>query len=200
MPESSGPSRRPSIKILITIAVVVVVMIGGTSVQMARTSTTEYCISCHEMSPRLEEMKASSHAKAADGTEIGCADCHVPNAIGPKFMFVKTFIGMKDLVVHYFGDPENLSRRAMQAPARRFIDDANCLRCHQDLTKDAKGEGPVSEVGRLCHEAYQGTNGNTSRNCAGCHFNLAHLPEFDRRYDFNREFAERLPLKQGGSI
>jgi hypothetical protein len=54
----------------------------------------------------------------------------------------------------------------------------------------------ISEIGRLCHEAYQGKNGDTKRGCAGCHFNMAHLPKFDRRYFFNAEFAKRLPLKK----
>ncbi len=198
MPDSSQKSGKLPRKFII-IPLLIAVAVGGMSVSMARTSTTEYCVSCHEMKSRLDELKASSHAKDKDGKEIGCAQCHVPQSFGPKYLFVKTFIGMKDLVVHYFGDPENLNRRAMQAPARRFMDDGNCLACHQDLYKDAKGEKAISEIGKLCHDAYLGKNGTTSRNCAGCHFNLAHLPTFDRRYDFNKEFAKRLPLKEGGS-
>ena len=30
------------------------------------------------------------------------------------------------------------------------------------------------------------------RGCAGCHFNMAHLPRFDTRYYFNAEFTKRL--------
>ncbi len=68
----------------------------------------------------------------------------------------------------------------------------NCLACHADLYKDAKGEKNISEVGRLAHDAYLNKNGNTKSNCAGCHINLAHLPEFDQRLEVNAAFKSRL--------
>lgn len=178
---------------------IVVIVIGlaavlvGMGVSMARTSTTEYCTSCHEMKPYLDELKKSPHALDANKKPIDCAQCHVPADLGPKYLVVKTVIGMKDMIVHYLGDPENLDRRDMQPMARQFMDDDNCLACHKDLMKDAKGEKAVSEVGKLCHEAYLGKNGGgTKRNCAGCHQNMAHLPRFDMRYAVNAEFAKRL--------
>lgn len=181
---------------------VVVLLIAGVgaflaiiSVLMARTSSTGYCISCHEMARYKDELKYSSHAVTKEKTPIECKDCHIPNSIGGKYLIVKTVLGMKDLAVHYFGDPENLNRREMQAFARRFVPDENCLACHQDLMKDTKDK-PLSEIGRLSHQAYLGENGQTSRGCAGCHFNMAHLPDFDRRYHFNAEFAKRFPLKK----
>jgi nitrate/TMAO reductase-like tetraheme cytochrome c subunit len=163
-------------------------------VSMSRTSTTDYCISCHEMKGHRDELKKSSHAVDKDKKPIECAQCHVPNSAGFKYVTTKTVLGMKDLFVHYFGDPDRLNRRGMQNIARRFIPDENCLACHQDLNKTTKDQ-KISEIGKLCHDAYLGINGTTKRNCAGCHFNMAHLPEFDRRYFFNIEFAQRLPLE-----
>ena len=96
------------------------------------------------------------------------------------------------MLVHNFGDPNRFDRRRLQKVARRFLPDENCRACHEDLLKDIKGE-KISEIGRLCHEAYLGQNGNTKRGCAGCHFNLAHLPDFDRRHAFNARFAKNLP-------
>lgn len=169
------------------------VLIVAISVSMARTSTTEYCLSCHEMGKYKTELKKSSHAVDENDNPIACKQCHIPNTVGPRYLIVKTFSGMRDLAVHYLGDPENLDRRELQQKARRFIVDDNCLECHPDLFKGAKGEKKISDIGRLSHEAYLGINGTTSRNCAGCHFNMAHLPDFDRRYFFNENFAERLP-------
>ena len=177
--------------ILLGIAVLILLM----SISMARTSTTEYCISCHEMRKYKDELKKSSHYLDKDYNPIQCRQCHIPKNIGPKYLTVKTVLGMKDMFVHYFGDSENLDRRRMQKIARRFIPDENCLACHKDLNRDVKNK-KISEIGRLCHEAYQGKNGNAKRNCAGCHFNMAHLPDFDRRFFFNAEFAKRLPLKK----
>lgn len=192
-------SRKTGLKIGLAIAVVIV-LFAGMALSMARTSTTEYCTSCHEMKSYLDELKQSSHRVDKDKKPIDCAQCHVPPGIGPKYLVVKTVVGLNDLVVHYFGDPENLDRRAMQISARVYVDDANCLACHQDLYKDSKGEKPISLLGQLCHDNYLGKNNTigTKRNCAGCHQNMAHLPDFDRRYWVNAEFAKRLALKMGG--
>jgi cytochrome c-type protein NapC len=73
--------------------------------------------------------------------------------------------------------------------------DDNCLVCHQDLYKNVKSE-PISEIGKLCHDAYLGKNGETGSRCAGCHQNLAHLPEFDRRYLVNAKFATKFSLEK----
>lgn len=166
-----------------------------TAVSMARTSTTEYCLSCHEMKPNGDELAMSNHAVDKDKRKIECAQCHVPLNLGPRYMVVKTVVGMKDLVVHYLGDPEKLDRRVMQAAAKRFVPDENCLACHADLTKNVKNE-PISQLGQLAHDAYLAKNGNTKSNCAGCHQNLAHLPGFDRHYDFRAEFAGKLAQKK----
>ena len=164
------------------------------SVTLARTSSTEYCLSCHEMKSYQTELENSSHAVDKDKQAIQCAQCHIPHG-GLKFAAVKTVSGVKDLWVHYLGDTSKLNRRHMQEAARRFVVDENCLACHADLAKDTRGQ-PISEIGKLCHDAYLGKNGNTKYGCAGCHQNMAHLPEFDRRYEVNAKFAARLPLEK----
>ncbi len=182
-------------KLFLILSAIVIILILVMSVSMARTSTTDYCISCHEMAIYKDELKKSIHAVDKEKNPIECNQCHIPKDIGLRFVAVKTFLGLKDLVVHNFGDPENLNRKEMQDLARRYIPDENCRECHKDLMLDTKDQ-KISEIGRLSHESYLGKNGNTSRGCAGCHFNMAHLPRFDRRYFFNAEFAKRLPLKK----
>ncbi len=160
-------------------------------VPMERTSRTDFCMTCHELLPHKAELERSSHAVDKDKNPIECRQCHIPKSFGLKFLAVK-LMGIKDIWVHNFGDPENLDRRKLQATARRYIQDGNCRHCHQDLFKTTKDE-KISEIGRLSHEAYLGKNGNTKNGCAGCHFNMAHLPDFDRRYAFNTEFAKNIP-------
>lgn len=179
----------------------VILLLGGSliitagSISMSVTSETKYCISCHEMKLYKDELEKSSHTVDKDKNPIQCHQCHIPKSIGPKYLTVKTVLGMKDWLIHTFGDPEDLDRRGMQKIARRFMPDENCFACHQDLKKNVKDE-KISEIGKLCHEAYLGENGTTKRRCAGCHFNMAHLPKFDRRFFFNAEFAKRLLLKE----
>lgn len=160
------------------------------------TSSTGFCMSCHEMEPYLNEQQFSSHARDKEGQAIECAQCHIPQGFGPRYLAVKAYSGTKDLAVHFWSKPNRLNRVHTQKVARRFIDDANCLACHQDLYKNAPGEAAVSEYGRLAHEAYLGKNGTTKRNCAGCHINLAHLPEFDRWLETNAAFTSRLQREE----
>ena len=165
------------------------------AIPMARTDSMGYCTSCHEMQRYKTELEKSSHVVDKDKNPIECGRCHIPAGFGLKFLTVKTLSGVRDLWAHNFGDPDNLDRRALQTVARRFIVDDNCRQCHQDLFKTTKDE-TISEIGRLAHEAYLGRNGTTKNGCAGCHFNMAHLPDFDRRYTFNARFAQNLPLDQ----
>jgi nitrate/TMAO reductase-like tetraheme cytochrome c subunit len=183
---------------LVAIGVVALLLVAALALAAARgferTSTTEYCLSCHEIRSRYDELQQSVHARNWDGRRMECRSCHVPKRFGLKLVAIK-LLAVKDLWVHYAVDADRLDRRAMQRRGRRVIPDENCLVCHEDLYRNTRGE-EISEIGRLGHEAYLGKNGTTRRNCAGCHLNIAHLPEFDRRYPFNAEFAERLPLER----
>ncbi len=178
---------------LLVIGGVVALLFAATSYTMSVTSSTDYCLSCHEMQTHQVELDASPHATDADNNPIDCHQCHIPSSIGPKYVAVKVISGVKDQVVHTFGDPSNLDRRNLQDLARRFMQDENCSNCHQDLFHTSSKE-KISEIGRLAHEAYLGINGSTRKKCVGCHFNIAHLPDFDRRFPFNHNFSQNLPL------
>ncbi|MDR1778057.1 MAG: NapC/NirT family cytochrome c [Desulfovibrio sp.] len=174
-----------------------VAVLAASAWGLSATSSREFCLSCHEMSPQAEEQRWSSHALSADKKPVACAECHLPPGFGPRFVAVKIYSGLKDAVMHFFlpdgSQPGGgLIRAELQPQARRFVDDDNCLRCHRDLYKDARGEQAVSELGKIAHDSYLGKNGQARSNCAGCHRNLAHLPVFDRRLDANRAFAERI--------
>ena len=171
---------------------VFVLLCGISGYAMHATSSTAFCMSCHEMEPYQKELKLSSHALDKEGNAVECRQCHIPLGVGPRFVSVKTYLGLKDLAVHFWAKPDRLNRLHNQQVARRFIDDANCLACHQDIYRNAKDDAPVSAYGRLAHDAYMGKNGTTKRNCAGCHINLAHLPAFDRWLEVNAAFASRL--------
>ena len=169
-----------------------VIGITAVAATVRYTSGTEFCLSCHEMRVYAEEMKFSSHARDAEGRPIGCAQCHIPGGNIVRMLAAKMWMGSKDIWVHAVDGGTALDRAAMQPRARRFIDDANCLACHQDLGRNAKGDGPVSTEGRLAHDSYLGKNGRSRNGCAGCHANLAHLPPFDARIPRNHAFAEKL--------
>lgn len=163
---------------------------------VAWTSGTGFCLSCHEMRVHHQELALSSHARDADGKEIACAQCHIPNANVARMLAAKSWMGIKDVWVHANGGGENLNRAEMQPVARRFTDDHNCRKCHEDLMRNARNDGPNSIEGQLAHANYLGENGKSASGCVGCHRNLAHLPVFDARIPANQKFALRLKESQ----
>jgi nitrate/TMAO reductase-like tetraheme cytochrome c subunit len=188
MPEKKNTYRR------MVIATVALALFCGVSYALlSATSTMSFCSSaCHEMEEQAAELRFSSHARDKDGGDISCVRCHIPAGFGPRYMAVKTYSGLKDLYMHLFRSGTPLLRADMQKTARRFIDDGNCLLCHDDLHRNARGEQAITDLGRIAHDAYLGKNGQASSKCVGCHINIAHLPEFDRRLEVNRFFAERM--------
>jgi nitrate/TMAO reductase-like tetraheme cytochrome c subunit len=194
---SAMAERKKTYRRAILFAGVLAVLACGAYPLMSVTSGMPFCSSvCHEMGVHREELRSSAHARDKDGQEIGCAQCHIPPGFGPRYVAVKTYSGIKDVFVHLAKSPVLLDRAALQITARRFIDDDNCRSCHADLHRDAKGEKEISEIGGISHDAYLGKNGQAKSNCAGCHANIAHLPEFDRRLEVNRDFAGRVRNKE----
>jgi nitrate/TMAO reductase-like tetraheme cytochrome c subunit len=168
------------------------VFLLGSGAAVVQTQKSSFCLSCHEMQVYQKELEASAHAKDAHGQPIGCSQCHVPGTNIVRMLAGKSYMGGKDLWVHYTEKPVDLHRAAMQPAARRFVDDANCRACHEDLAKNAKNDGPVSAEGKLAHDAFLGTNGQARSGCAGCHANMAHLPPFDERIPRNAQFLSKL--------
>lgn len=166
----------------------VLIVAGGVKL----TSTTTFCLSCHEMRVYQKELAMSAHARDAQGNEIGCSRCHIPNAHVVRMLGAKAWMGIKDIWLHSTGDVTDLDRGAMQAVARRFTDDSNCRSCHQDLMRNAANTGENSVYGKLSHANYLGENGKSPAGCVYCHLNVAHLPEFDMRIPKNRKFAMKL--------
>lgn len=182
----------PRKRIWIAGGIILAVCIGIGSAGVAYTTNESFCLSCHEMRVYKDEMQLSSHAKDAEGKPITCAQCHVPSGNVARMLGAKVWLGVKDVWVHNVDGGQDLDRAAMQITARRFTDDANCIACHKDLTKNAKNDGPISIEGKLAHENYEGKNGQARSSCVGCHNNLAHLPSFDERIPKNQKFAQKL--------
>ncbi|MDR0467027.1 MAG: NapC/NirT family cytochrome c [Deltaproteobacteria bacterium] len=172
------------------------VFLLGTGVSVVETQKSGFCLSCHEMQLYQKELDASPHAKDAEGRPIGCSQCHVPGANIVRMLAGKSYMGGKDLWVHYAEGPVALHRAAVQPAARRFFFFSFCRVCHEDLAKNVKNDGPVSAEGKLAHDAYLGTNGQARSGCAGCHANMAHLPPFDERIPRNAKFLSKLKESQ----
>ncbi len=167
-------------------AVVTYLLIGWGTAFAGDRPVAEECMRCHDVRTYEYELSYSVHAKDKDGKKISCDQCHTPH-----FNPVTSYYARDEYYDKKIFKPEDFDRRAMQKNVQQSVPAKKCQVCHEDLSKDARGK-KISEIGRLSHDAFLGKNGSTRKNCAGCHRNVAHLPEFDRDLLINAEFAKNL--------
>ncbi len=164
----------------VSIGMLIGIAFTGISVSSFQaTSTSEYCMSCHEMQIVGEQgwMK-SSHYNNAKGVVAGCSDCHIPPGLIP-YTTTKIRDGSKDLFVHYLGeaDPYKMDWSALGKLARFHIKDSSCLRCHSNLLPTG-----LSIKGIIAHVEY-GREDNVKK-CLDCHKEEFH-PKF-KEYLFGK--------------
>ena len=69
---------------------------------MVRTSTPDFCASCHEIKPAVVAWRSSTHVNNPQGFVADCMDCHLPAPHKTfDFFFAKTFHGVKDVIKHF---------------------------------------------------------------------------------------------------
>ena len=174
------------------------VMALGSNAAAADRPPVEECMRCHDVKQYQHELKFSSHAFDKDKKVISCEQCHVFH-----FSPLTSYYARDEYYDKKIFEPGTFDRAKMQKNARLTDITAKCQECHKDLTKNAKGDGPVSQLGGLAHDAFLGKNGTTRKTCSGCHVNIGHLPEFDMDLMIKAEFAKKLsenpaPNAKGG--
>ena len=99
---------------------------------MVRTSTPEFCASCHEIKPAVVAWRASTHVNNPQGFVADCMDCHLPAPHKTfDFFFAKTFHGIKDVIKHF--TIEAYDRQKNRAAAYASFNNAECQKCHRNL-------------------------------------------------------------------
>ena len=91
------------------------VALWGTQWVMHKTSTPEFCESCHSMSYPKAEWEGSSHFANAKGVRAQCSDCHIPKE-GWHYVKAK-FIALKDLWYEAQGKIENKENMKPTVPS-----------------------------------------------------------------------------------
>ena len=163
-----------------------VLFLGVPEVLAEDRPVVEECMRCHDVKTYQYEISHSVHVKDKDGKSITCDQCH-----DPHFNPVTSYYARDEYYDKKIFQPDDFNRRQMQKNVQNSVPAKKCQLCHSDLSKDTKGE-KISEIGQLCHDAFEGKNGTTRKNCAGCHVNIAHLPDFDRDLTKNAEFTKKL--------
>ncbi|MBM4288971.1 MAG: cytochrome c nitrite reductase small subunit [Deltaproteobacteria bacterium] len=110
----------------------------------AKTSTPEFCGSCHVLEPQYEAwFHAGAHRR------IACVDCHLPNDTFPRHLLWKTVDGVHDVIRFNTGQ---VSEAIKLSDRGAGVVQENCLRCH------------ATTMFRV----------NEDRNCWSCHRRLSH--------------------------
>jgi len=152
-----------------------VIGLAAFDASMAATSTDEFCVSCHELEINIGvDYETRSHASNPRGVRAGCADCHVPEPLVPKYMRKARAIG--EIYHHIAGTidtPEKFEAHRMTMATRVWRDmlsndSRECRSCHD---ADRWIVADQSERAREFHE----TSMTRGKTCISCHKGVAHV-------------------------
>ena len=135
---------------------------------MVRTSTPQFCASCHEIEWAYNTWKTSTHVNNAQGFVADCMDCHLPAPHDTvNFFYSKTMHGIKDIAVHFFQDEYDHDKSRERAYAT-FKND-QCLKCHRNILYIPNRRGAM-----LAHKTVLYPRPGYEKQCVDCHRNLVH--------------------------
>ncbi len=139
-----------------------------------RTSTNEYCMSCHYHEQADAAWKQSSHYLNGSGTATDCIQCHLP----PKedgylrYYMLKARMGAKDIWMKWTRDKEEINWDAKRTLERAsgYTYNASCRKCHVNLYPQG-----ISDEGITAHLYYDEKAQELNLQCISCHLNAGHL-------------------------
>jgi cytochrome c-type protein NapC/trimethylamine-N-oxide reductase cytochrome c-type subunit TorC len=162
---------KPYVKAALLIAVGIILAFPLFSMSyytMVRTSTPEFCASCHEIKPAVTAWRASTHTNNAAGVVVDCMDCHLPAPQDTfEFFFAKTYHGAKDVMKHFMGGKYDRGR-AREAAYAAFDNDM-CQKCHRNLLYMPGQRGAM-----LAHRSVVYARPGYGKKCIDCHYDLVH--------------------------
>jgi cytochrome c nitrite reductase small subunit len=135
---------------------------------MVRTSTPQFCASCHEIEFAYNTWRTSTHTNNSQGFVADCMDCHLP---APQdtfdFFYAKTYHGAKDVLAHLTMTSYDHEKNRQKAYAS--IKNSHCLKCHRNLIYLPNQRGAM-----LAHRTVLYPRPGYEKSCLDCHRNLVH--------------------------
>ena len=144
---------------------------------MVRTSTPQFCASCHEIQFAVQTWKTSTHVNNAQGFVADCMDCHLPAPHDTfDFFFAKTVHGIKDIIVHFTQDMSLYDHELQRQKAYASFKNEQCQKCHRNILHIPDKRGAM-----LAHRAVLYARPGFEKKCVDCHRNLVHVqrPAYD---------------------
>ncbi len=138
---------------------------------MVRTSTPQFCSSCHEIQWAYNTWKTSTHVNNAQGFVADCMDCHLPAPHDTvNFFYTKALHGMKDVFAHLMmDDPGEYDHAKNRARAYATFKNDQCQKCHRNIAYL-----PTKRGAMLAHKQVLYPRPGYEKKCVDCHYDLVH--------------------------
>ena len=184
---SSGKTHRSGVKGKVLLLAALLGLLLGISLMLVlgslsvKTSTNEYCMSCHYHTQADADWKKSSHYLNSSGTATDCAACHLP----PKedgylrHYMAKAKMGAKDYWAKMTKDAEQIDWSAKRelGHAGRIVYNSSCEKCHVNLFPEG-----ISDDGITAHLYYDENSRKLDLQCISCHLNAGHdIPGYQHK-------------------
>ena len=177
--DASG-GKKPALNKLIKPAIFIVIGIiiafpifSITYYTMVRTSTPQFCASCHEIQFAYNTWKTSTHVNNAQGFVADCMDCHLPAPSDTfNFFYAKAFHGIKDVFGHFTQGAEAFDHEKNRQAAYASFKNEQCQKCHRNLLYIPNKRGAM-----LAHRDVVYARPGYEKKCVDCHRNLVHKPK-----------------------
>lgn len=157
---------------------------AGFGATLDYTNTTDFCLSCHEMSQSVgKEYLASTHYVTPSGAGAGCSDCHVPKEFFAKIW--RKILASREVYHTLAGTidtPEKFEQHRLELAERVWArmeasDSRECRNCHAYGRMDFHKQSDRGQK-KMQQAMERGTT------CIECHKGLTHnLPEGYREDD-----------------
>jgi len=135
---------------------------------MVRTTTPQFCASCHEIQYAYNTWKTSTHVNNAQGFVADCMDCHLPAPHDTfNFFYAKTAHGIKDVIIHFTQDRYDHGKNRQAAYAS--FKNEQCEKCHRNLLYIPDKRGAM-----LAHRSVVYARPGYEKSCVDCHRDLVH--------------------------
>jgi len=181
--------KKLKIGLSLSAALVIVGVVLSSVALHPALSTTEFCVSCHEMEAPLAEYQESSHYKSRTGVRAECSSCHIPEGLGPA-LFAK-INALRHVYGHFLGTLETAEKYedARLRMAERVWDDMKahdsreCRSCHKQDSIVFERFESHSDAMRMSEGLEEGDT------CIDCHKGLVHTMP-DRSSGYKKRLEE----------
>ncbi|MGA1978342.1 MAG: SUMF1/EgtB/PvdO family nonheme iron enzyme [Bacteroidales bacterium] len=147
-----------------------VLLILGGRFAIQRSSTNDYCVSCHVHPSADASWKKSDHYQTESGYRVACIECHLPPE-GQGYLMAKMKTGIRDLWRYWTRDSASFGweDRKRLEQARSYVYESSCIKCHENLFPLK-----LSKAGEDAHLYYKQAKKTPELNCINCHLNAGH--------------------------